>query len=168
MPGRVGRFQVMAVLQAVRAEVLGLSEDKAKSWGLNRAIFYAAAKRGAFRAVGRPPTGRVKAKAEQKERPERTFHLGNEKAYQGKRGRYLWFAIGNEVQTPEDYDRQITRRFGEAYPEAWREALGIVRDYDEETLRSQRGFYEEVYKPRRDDLAQQWSDLAKKPQLVEA
>lgn len=168
MPGRVGRFQVMAVLQSARAEVLGLSEDKAKSWGLNRAIFYAAAKRGAFRAAGRPPTGRVKAKAEEKGRPERTFHLGNEMAYQGKRGRYLWFAIGNEVQTPEDYDRQITRRFGDAYPEAWREALDIVRDYAKETLKSQRGFYEEVYKPRRDDLAQQWSDLAKKPQLVEA
>ena len=53
MPGTkpVGRFQVMAVLQAARALCLGLSEDSSKSWGLNRAIFYAAAKRGfkAFR-----------------------------------------------------------------------------------------------------------------------
>jgi hypothetical protein len=43
---KIGRFQVMAILQAARAEALGLPEDSAYSWGLNRAIFYAAAKRG--------------------------------------------------------------------------------------------------------------------------
>jgi hypothetical protein len=42
----VGRFQVMAILQAARAKVLGYSLNEAKSFGLNRAIFYAAAKRG--------------------------------------------------------------------------------------------------------------------------
>lgn len=42
---RVSRFQVMAVLQAARASVLGLDLEEAKSWGLNRAMFYAAAKR---------------------------------------------------------------------------------------------------------------------------
>lgn len=41
----VGRFQVMALLQAARATVLGYSQDEAESFGLNRAIFYAAAKR---------------------------------------------------------------------------------------------------------------------------
>ena len=35
----VGRFQVMAILQAARARELGLPESRAKSWGLNRAIF---------------------------------------------------------------------------------------------------------------------------------
>ena len=44
--GRVTRFVVMAVLQAVRAQSLGLPHDSALSWGLNRAIFYAAAKQG--------------------------------------------------------------------------------------------------------------------------
>jgi hypothetical protein len=43
---KVGRFQVMATLQAARAKELGLSVTAAKSWGLNRAIYYAAAKRG--------------------------------------------------------------------------------------------------------------------------
>lgn len=42
----VGRFQVMATLQAARAYVLGMRVASAKSFGLNRAIFYAAAKRG--------------------------------------------------------------------------------------------------------------------------
>ncbi len=42
----IGRFQVMALLQAARAHVLGYPLDEAKSFGLNRAIFYAAAKKG--------------------------------------------------------------------------------------------------------------------------
>lgn len=37
----VGRFQVMATLQATRAKALGLPLPSAKSWGLNRAIWYA-------------------------------------------------------------------------------------------------------------------------------
>lgn len=43
---KIGRFQVMATLQAARAYALGLSLEEAKSFGLNRAIFYAAAKKG--------------------------------------------------------------------------------------------------------------------------
>ncbi|PIV54824.1 MAG: hypothetical protein COS15_04915, partial [Caldiserica bacterium CG02_land_8_20_14_3_00_36_38] len=42
----VGRFQVMATLQAARAYILGKPLNSAKSFGLNRAIFYAAAKKG--------------------------------------------------------------------------------------------------------------------------
>lgn len=48
----VGRFQVMATLQAARAFVLGMAIDSARSFGLNRAIFYAAAKRG-FKGGGK-------------------------------------------------------------------------------------------------------------------
>ena len=59
----VGRFQVMAVLQAARALVLGLPESQAKSWGLNRAIFYAAAKRG-FKA--KPQAERSPGEAQKK------------------------------------------------------------------------------------------------------
>ena len=42
----MGRFQVMAVLQAARAYLLGMPLDSAKSLGVSRAIFYAAARRG--------------------------------------------------------------------------------------------------------------------------
>jgi hypothetical protein len=35
----VGRFQVMALLQAARAQALGYPLDDAESFGLNRAIF---------------------------------------------------------------------------------------------------------------------------------
>jgi hypothetical protein len=50
----VGRFQVMALLQAARAKVLGYPLDEAQSFGLNRAIFYAAAKRGFMRRCINP------------------------------------------------------------------------------------------------------------------
>ncbi len=59
----VGRFQVMALLQAARAFVLGLPIESAKSFGLNRAIFYAAAKRG-FKVVSKKPPTEFKLKQE--------------------------------------------------------------------------------------------------------
>jgi hypothetical protein len=42
----VGRFQVMALLQAARAKALGYLLGEAESFGLTRAIFYAAVKKG--------------------------------------------------------------------------------------------------------------------------
>ena len=76
----VGRFQVMAMLQAARAFELGLPLESAHSWGLNRAIFYAAAKRG-FKgggtgsgSGGEDRTGAREAKADE-------FHLGDDLAF---------------------------------------------------------------------------------------
>ncbi len=59
----VGRFQVMAILQAARARTFGLPLATAQSWGLNRAIFYAAAKRGFKGAPGpsKPPKSAASA-----------------------------------------------------------------------------------------------------------
>jgi hypothetical protein len=62
---------------------------------------------------------------------------------------------------PEDFERQVAQRFGQAYPRAWQEALEIVGRAERATLESQRKFYEEVYKPRRDELAKAWSALSK-------
>src|SRR3954453_114992 len=104
--GRVGRFQVMAALQAARAQALGLSLDEAKSWGLNRAIFYAAAKRGFRRSRSgsgdtptEPPSAPVKKVAH-----GTRYELGGEEAYlaDGKNGS-LRFQMGDEAQTPEDF-----------------------------------------------------------------
>ena len=81
MPLAVGRFQVMAVLQAARALALGLSELKAKAWGLNRAIFYAVAKKG-FKQKIRP---RIRERNEVLQKPilktREAYFLGNEMAY---------------------------------------------------------------------------------------
>lgn len=61
----------------------------------------------------------------------------------------------------EDFKRQIKDRFGPIFSEAWEEAFELVKQFDEETLLSQRLFYERIYKPRRDELAKRWRLMAK-------
>jgi len=161
----VGRFQVMALLQAARAKVLGYPLDEAQSFGLNRAIFYAAAKRGfkggtSTKQPGEQHTfketsGRSVAKTVQQD------VLGNEIAYYVEADGKKRYVMGDEILEPEDFKREIEQRFGQAFPKAWEQALQIVEQADRATLESQRKFYEEVYKPRRDELAKAWSALSK-------
>src|SRR5258708_37458774 len=161
----VGRFQVMALLQAARAKVLGYPLDEAQSFGLNRAIFYAAAKRG-FRGgtstkqpgeqyAFKGPSGRSVAKTVKQD------VLGNEIAYYVEMDGKKRYVMGDEILEPEDFQREIEQRFGRAYPKAWEQAVQIVEQADRATLESQRKFYEEVYQPRRDELAKAWSALSK-------
>jgi hypothetical protein len=155
MMARVGRFQVMATLQAARALALGLSLDEAQSWGLNRAMFYAAAKRG-FR---RPRAGTA-TPAEHRPRGAPTgelYEVGGEDAYLAHGSSHaLRFQIGDEEQRPEDFDREIVRRFPD-WDRAWTEAQEAIAAADPEDLDSQYRFFEHVYKPRRDELAKRWS-----------
>jgi len=166
---KVGRFQVMATLQAARAYVLGLPLDSAKSFGLNRAIFYAAAKRGfktekgeefplkpSFEAIRGIPRDKIKELQER----FRIFNLGDEQAYSVEIDERPFFIIGNEIQTPEAFRRQIEYRFGGKFQKAFEEALEICKSYDRGVLMSQRYFFETVYKPRRDLLAQKWTEMA--------
>jgi hypothetical protein len=150
----------MAILQAARAHELGLSTREAKSWGLNRAIFYAAAKRG-FK--GRKQKFRKRTGEQIAKRPiqktGREFFLGDEMAYASKKQGQTYFTIGGELQTENGFQRQIAARFGESFSKAWRESVKIVHEYPQETLLSQRRFFDEVYKPRRDELASKWSTI---------
>jgi hypothetical protein len=161
----VSRFAVMAILQAARAEALGLPRDSALSWGLNRAIFYAAAKRG-FKG-GSPASGRFRRKEKKSgEAREATedrdvFNLGDEMAFKEEKDGKLYFKFGGEVQTEKNFERQVSSRFaGDTFKEAWNEAKKIVAGYDRDTLLSQRRFFDSVYKPRRDILAKQWTELS--------
>jgi len=156
----------MAVIQAARAHVCGLSLDESKSWGINRAIFYAAAKRG-FKALGRkrptpqpPPPVLPRRGPSKKAGKEEVFRVGDEVAYATKVGNETRFTIGGEVQTAEDYEKQIVSRFGGKYREVWREALGIMRKYPESTLLSQSEFFQQVYRPVRDELSEKWTEMA--------
>ncbi len=154
--GQVTRFVVMAMLQAARAHLLGLADDSARSWGLNRAIFYAAAKRG-FKQVstaegkgpGEPagPTGAD------------LFRLGEDVAYRDPGAKTHTFMIGGQSQTTERFEQQVASRFGtkENFRAAWEQAARIVGGFDRATLESPRRFYDEVYKPRRDDLSDSWT-----------
>lgn len=157
----VGRFQVMATLQAARAFELGLPLESAESWGLNRAIFYAAAKRGfkgGPRTKSPPAAGRS---GHTTGPPSRDFLLGDEKAFvQKTNGERPLFVIGGETQTQRDFERQISSRFNGKFDSAWEEALDYVRHFDRKTLLSGEEFFASVYKPKRDELASKWTELA--------
>ncbi len=147
--GKLGRFQVMALLQAARYYLVKGDMEKAKSFGLNRAIFYAWAKyHGRYRkkAVGVRRTAGEKGKPVESGAVEM---LGNEAAFLSSRG---WFAIGGQEQTPRDYDRQIALRINSIVPyqRAWEAAVRYLSRLPREVLLDQRRFYEKAYKPVRD------------------
>ena len=152
---------MMALLQAARAKRLGFSVVEAKSWGLNRAIFYAAAKRG-FKGKKVPSLIREEIPKKPVEKRKTAYYLGDEMAYSSKKGGRLYFTIGETLQTEGDFERQIMRRFGSIYSKAWKEALQIVHQYPREILLSQKNFFQEVYRPRRDELASKWTEMTEK------
>ena len=155
---KVGRFQVMAILQAARANELGLSESRAKSWGLNRAIFFAAAKRGFKHAV--QPLGRSGVGKRPVAKRGKTYFLGDEMAYTAKKGNRIYFTFGGELQMEGDFKRKIEARFGKHFRAAWKESVAIVRQFPKDVLLSQNRFFSEVYRPRRDELASKWTELS--------
>ena len=160
----VSRFQVMALLQAL-AKVLGYPLDEAESFGLNRAIFYAAAKRGFKGGPGAKHPGDQRTFQETPtKRITKTIRegsIGNEIAYYVEMDGKKRYVMGDEILEPADFTRQVEQQFGKAFPKAWEQAVQIVEQAGRETLESQRKFYEEVYKPRRDELAKAWSALSK-------
>ncbi len=160
-----GRFQVMATLQAARAYVLGEPIDTAKSWGLNRVIFYAAAKRGFKPKPGplKPPKFKLELDEKEIAKIQKTFgiyHLGDEMGYSVELDGKKFFTIGEQVQTPENFKKQIASRFGKAFKKALDEAIKICKGYDKNVLMSMRYFHETIYKPRRDEFAEQWTEYA--------
>ncbi len=157
----VGRFQVMAMLQAARAFELGLPLESAHSWGLNRAIFYAAAKRG-FKgggtgsgSGGEDRTGAREAKADE-------FHLGDDLAFKepGSSDKSPVFSFGGEAQTEERFQKQVQSRFSGSFKYAWEDSLDYVRHFPRGTLESQSGFYSDVYRPKRDEFAAKWTEMS--------
>ncbi|MEN3046954.1 MAG: hypothetical protein ABDH49_08290 [Candidatus Hydrothermales bacterium] len=156
----IGRFEVMATLQAARAYFLGKSLVEAKSFGLNRAIFYAAAKRG-FKV--KLKNGEFKEKGGKKVKRENITvdRIGDEEAFcvevEGKR----YYVIGGEIITEKTFEKQVERKFKGKWDIFFEEALNIIKSFDREVLLSQRKFYEIVYKPLRDRLAFKWSEMLK-------
>jgi hypothetical protein len=143
----------MSLLQAARAYTLGVPLESAHSWGLNRAIFIAAAKRG-FR--GGSGGGGSETRTHSKN-PDAYF-LGNDMAFKTEKDGTLLFTIGGEVQTEESFDRQVRARFGRNYPKAWKEALAYVKKFDKEVLLSSEEFFRKVYRPVRDEWSERYSE----------
>ena len=147
----------MSMLQAARAYVLGLPLESAYSWGLNRAIFIAAAKRGFKGGSG---SGSVTGTRSSKER--NTHSLGDDVAYKMKKGGVLLFTIGGKVQTEEEFEKRVKVRFGKTFPAAWTEALVYVKGFDKDVLLSTDDFFRTVYRPVRDSLSEKWTDTAER------
>jgi hypothetical protein len=153
--GKIGRFQVMALLQAARYFILTGEEEKAKSFGLNRAIFYAWAKR---RGVTRPPPRKTVPSGQEvaRERKEgkKLVYIGNEGAYTSEEG---WYIIGEESQLPQDYDRQIVSKIDPILPyeRAWSSALEYLRNFPRSDLLDQSKFFGAVYRPVRDGFLEE-------------
>ena len=147
----VGRFQVMTLLQAARAYILGLPLESAYSWGLNRAIFIAAAKRG-FKGGSRS-----RGTGSDGQRTESTYSLGDDMASMADKDGVMLFTIGGKVQTKEEFEKRVMARFGEDFPAAWKEALAYVKGFDRDVLLSREAFFNTVYRPVRDELADKWS-----------
>lgn len=149
----IGRFQVMALMQAARYYVLRGDIEKAKSFGLNRAIFYAwAKKRGiAFGAPSIKPLSRRERRIGEEET------IGGEVVYRSPSG---WYVIGGQEQVPRDFDRQIVQRFGgrERFNKYWEAALKYIQKFPMEVVESPKEFYERVYLPLRDDLNKIFSE----------
>ena len=144
--GKVGRFQVMALLQAARYYILTGDLEKAKSFGLNRAIFYAWAK---YHGKDRRYRGSVISTIRGREREKKEFKLGDEVTFITRDG---WFIIGDKEQLPSDYDREVVDKIRVVMPyeRAWEKAIKYVSRFDKKVLLSQQDFYKKVYEPVRD------------------
>ena len=150
--GKLGRFQVMALLQAARYYLLTGDLEKAKSFGLNRAIFYAWAKHYGRYYVGRRASYRYVSTGQEVPESERKLvKVAGEEAFISPRG---WFVMGGQEQLPEDYDRNVVSKIEGVVPYevAWEAALKYLSKFPKQVLLDPQKFYEKVYKPVRDDF----------------
>ncbi len=147
---RVGRFEVMALLQAARYYLLTGDMDKAKSFGLNRAIFYAWAKyygphgRHARFVAYRPREG-----ASRSTQKKFVKVFGTEEVPVSDRG---WFEMGGKEQLPEDFDRVVKSKLEVVAPweVVWSRTIEYLKKFPTSVLKDPQKFYKYVYEPVRD------------------
>ncbi len=151
--GGIGRFQVMGLLQAARYYLLTGDLEKAKSFGLNRAIFYAWAKHYGAGYIPRRAMRRrtltqqaVEAGVEGAPRPAEPLE---DEAIISPRG---YFMMGGQEQLPSDYDKNVKEKIEKVIPYeiAWEAALKYVSRFPKHVLQDPQKFYERVYEPVRD------------------
>jgi DNA primase catalytic subunit len=146
-----GRFPVMALLQAARYYIMTGDLERALSFGLNRAIFYAWLKYHYNPGRAKRPKGYSE---EELKRIEKLAPVGplKDKAPVSESG---WFEIGGQQQKPEDFMRQVARRFEESgisFELAWEKAISYVSKFPEHVLKDPNLFFKYVYEPVRDDF----------------
>jgi hypothetical protein len=151
-----GRFQVMALLQAARYYLLTGDFERAKSWGLNRAIFYAWAKHygpshPGYRLLRLDRRLKLAERSGSTRRrcPEGMVEVLGECVQRGPRGLYL---IGGTEQTPRDFDREVTSKLAGLFrwEDVWKAALEYVSSFPRTVLEDPSKFFKYVYEPVRD------------------
>ncbi|MGQ4834625.1 MAG: hypothetical protein ACP6IS_12135 [Candidatus Asgardarchaeia archaeon] len=163
---KIGRFQVMALLQAARYYLLTGDLAKAKSFGLNRAIFYAWAKyHGRERAIRRKITPKAKPVEIETREGRKITYVGDEGAFISDRG---WFIIGDKEQLPSDFDKEVTEKIETVVPfeDAWKKALEYLKKVPRSYLLNQQKFFNEVYKPVRDEFIEKVIKSEEKKSLL--
>ena len=152
----IGRFQVMALLQAARHYIIHKDLKKAKSFGLNRAIFYAWAKHYGPRSrpwislkieeILNKPSSVEKKKTRC---PEGYVEVLGECVQVDSLGYYV---IGEKSQTPQDFDYQVLKRIGKVTNpnKVWEIAVEYVSMFPKWVLEDPQKFYKLVYEPVRD------------------
>jgi len=154
-----GRFPVMALLQAARYYLMTGDLERALSFGLNRAIFYAWLKYYYNPGKAKRPRGFSEEELKKIESLKPVGPLKDKAPT--KNG---LFAIGGQVQRPEDFMRQVARRFEESgipFEDAWRKALDYVSRFPEQVLKDPNAFFKHVYEPVRDDFLRVMRSQAK-------
>jgi len=145
---KINRFPKMAALQKFRALKLGFDEKIAEAIGIAEATKYAIFKNLSYKKrVAKEKEEVTKVYRGKKELDEETLAIFKLQALDG-----LPY-VGGKIYTSDDYKRAIFLRFGEEIGkkiEEWAE--NIVNTCDEKVLKSENKFFNECWKPHRDEL----------------
>ncbi len=154
----IDRFQVMGLLQAARYYLLTNDMEKAKSFGYNRAVFYAWAKHYGGRVKYYSGTRRIHSTKQttsvMENRSWKQTSILGEPVIVSPRG---WYGMGGEEHLPKHYDENIVRKIEIVIPYeiAWKAALNYLKRFPREVLVDQQKFFKHVYQPVRDSFIEE-------------
>ncbi len=147
---KINRFPKMAALQKFRALKLGYEEPLAEAIGIAEATKYAIFKNISHKKRVLQEKEEVFKRYEgKKELDEKTFEIFKLQALEG-----LPY-VGGKIYTSDDYKKAVFLRFGEEIGkkiEKW--AKNIIKNCDERVLKSENKFFNECWKPHRDELSE--------------
>ena len=147
---KINRFPKMAALQKFRALRLGFDLETAEAIGIAEATKYAIFKNLSYKKrVAKEKEEVFKEYKGTKELDDKIFEIFKLQALDG-----LPY-VGGKVYTSDDYKRAVFLRFGEEIGkkiEEW--AKNIIDNCDEEVLKKETKFFNECWKPHRDELSE--------------
>jgi len=137
----------MAALQKERAIALGFDEDIAKAIGIAEATKYAIFKNLSYKRRLIKEKETVQKEYKNKTLDEETFKVFKLQAING------WPIVGDKVYKSEDYDRYFLRFSEEVKAKIEEWARGIIRNCNKEILEKENKFFNECWKPHRDEIS---------------